>query len=240
MRRDHRPYFIKKYKLRFEDWYVKHFLAPQFKHLGKGYTFFKPWHVEVFGEPVIVGNYANVIATKDQKVRLTIWSEKDDIEGIIIGDYCLICPGVRISSARNINIGNSCMLASSVYITDADWHGIYDRSLPVGKAKSVNIGDNVWIGDSAIICKGVTIGDNSIIGAGAVVTSDIPPNSIAAGNPAMVIKELDNNEELKTRAHWFSDYDDLQLRIDKLDREKLAGNTVFDWLRSLVLPRKGD
>ncbi len=196
--------------------------------------------MDVFGEPIKMGRYANVIATKDQKVRLTIWSEIDDIEGIIIGDYCLICPGVRISCARKISIGNSCMLASSVYITDADWHGIYDRSLPVGKAKEVNIGDNVWIGDSSIICKGVSIGENSIIGAGAVVTGDIPPNCIAAGNPAVVIRELDNKEELRTRAHWFSDYGDLQSRIDKLDREKLEGNTISDWLRSLVFPRKGD
>ena len=55
-----------------------------------------------------------------------------------------------------------------------------------------------WIGDSAII-KGVTIGKNSIIGAGAVVTKDVPPNSIFAGNPAKLVKTLDD-VEFNTRA----------------------------------------
>ena len=54
------------------------------------------------------------------------------------------------------------MIAHGAYISDADWHGIYDRAEPVGKTKPIKFEDNVWIGDSAIICKGVTIGKNSI------------------------------------------------------------------------------
>jgi len=57
-------------------------------------------------------------------------------------------------------------------------------------AKPVHIGKNVWITTRCIILGGVTIGDNSIIGAGSVVTGDIPPNSLAAGNPARVIRTL--------------------------------------------------
>lgn len=53
----------------------------------------------------------------------------------------------------------------------------------------VIIGDNVWIGDNVVILPGVHIGDGSIIGANAVVTHDIPPNSIAVGSPARVIKQ---------------------------------------------------
>ena len=240
MKRDHRPYFIKKLNLKLQSWYVNHFLRPQFKYLGNDYTFFKPWYVEVFGEPIELGEYVNVIATPDKRVRLTIWSDSEKKGAIHIGDYCLICPGVRISSALNITIGHSCMMANSVYITDADWHGIYDRSLPIGKAIPVKIGNNVWIGDSAIVCKGVSIGNNSIIGAGAVVVNDIPPDSVAAGNPAVVVKGLDKNMDLKTRAHWFSDYEELLRKIDQLDREKLEGNTIKDWIRSLLFPREGD
>jgi acetyltransferase-like isoleucine patch superfamily enzyme len=84
-------------------------------------------------------------------------------------------------SAKSIVIGDACMIAHGAYISDADWHGIYDRAEPVGNTKPVVFEDNVWIGDSAIICKGVTIGKNSIVGAGAVVTKDVPPNSIFAG-----------------------------------------------------------
>jgi lipopolysaccharide O-acetyltransferase len=55
--------------------------------------------------------------------------------------------------------------------------------------KNVEIGENCWIGEKAIILPGVTIGDWSIIGAGSVVNKSIPPYSIAAGNPAKVIKQ---------------------------------------------------
>jgi len=93
-------------------------------------------------------------------------------------------------AAESISIGDSCMIAHGAYISDADWHGIYDRAEPVGNTKPVILKDNVWIGDGAIICKGVTIGENSIIGAGAVVTKSIYKPGIYAGNPAKILKEF--------------------------------------------------
>ena len=89
------------------------------------------------------------------------------------------------------------MIAHGAYISDADWHGIYDRAKPVGKTKPVVFEDNVWIGDSAIICKGVRIGKNSIIGAGALVTGGtvIPPGSLVLGSPAKVVKQLSEEEQ---------------------------------------------
>lgn len=56
------------------------------------------------------------------------------------------------------------------------------------------INDNVWIGEKATICPGVTIGKGSIIGANAVVTKSIPPYSVAVGCPAIIIKQLETNE----------------------------------------------
>jgi acetyltransferase-like isoleucine patch superfamily enzyme len=49
----------------------------------------------------------------------------------------------------------------------------------------------VWIGDSAIVCKGVRIGENSVVGAGSVVRKDVPPNVVVIGNPAEIVKHLD-------------------------------------------------
>ncbi|MCP4104566.1 MAG: acyltransferase [Desulfobacteraceae bacterium] len=239
MRRDHRPYFFKKAHLSFQKFYTKKFLAPQFDFLGKGFTFINPWHVEVFGSPVELGNYANVLATPDKKIRLTVWPAKDKKGRIKIGNYCLICAGVRINSSSEIIISDNCMLASSVYITDSDWHGIYNR-VDLGEKAPVNIENNVWIGDSAIICKGVSVGENSIIGAGSVVVNDIPPNTIAAGNPARVVKHLDPNEPFTTRAQWFSDPVRLAWEFDRLDREMLEGNTILHWLRSVIFPAQGD
>ncbi len=138
-------------------------------------------------------------------------------------------------AAESIVIGDACMIAHGVYISDADWHGIYDRAEPVGNTKPVVLEDNVWIGDSAIICKGVTIGENSIIGAGAVVTKNVPPNSIFAGNPAKLVKTLEN-KEFNTRANFLEDPIKLAKDFDSLDRYSLSDNTLLNWIKSIVMP----
>ena len=138
-------------------------------------------------------------------------------------------------AAESIVIGDACMIAHGVYISDADWHGIYDRAEPVGNTKPVVLEDNVWIGDSAIICKGVTIGENSIIGAGAVVTKNVPPNSIFAGNPAKLVKNLEN-KEFNTRANFLEDPLKLAKDFDSLDRYSLGDNTLLNWIKSIVMP----
>ena len=138
-------------------------------------------------------------------------------------------------AAESIVIGDACMIAHGVYISDADWHGIYDRAQPVGNTKPVTLEDNVWIGDSAIICKGVTIGKNSIIGAGAVVTKDVPPNSIFAGNPAKLVKFLEN-ETFNTRADFLEDPAKLAKDFDLLDQHTLKNKTLINWIKSILIP----
>lgn len=240
MRRDHRPYVVKRMDIMFQQWYAGHFLRPHFDFLGEGSLFLKPWYVEVFGGPIILDAYANVIATADKRIRLTVWSNMEKSGHIQIGKYVLICPGVRISSAQEIFIGDSCMIAQGVYITDSDWHDIYDRNASVGKKAAVRLGNNVWIGDSTIVCKGVSIGDNSVIGAGSVVVHDIPQNVVAAGNPASMIKKLDIKRLVVTRGDWYADPDKLASLFNEIDRDNLKGNTVFGWIRSVLLPRRGD
>lgn len=57
----------------------------------------------------------------------------------------------------------------------------------------MTIGNNVWIGGSAVILPGVTIGDNAVIGAGSVVSRDVPAGTVVVGNPARVVKKMLNN-----------------------------------------------
>ena len=57
-------------------------------------------------------------------------------------------------------------------------------------AKPIAIGDNVWLGGGVIVCPGVTIGENTVVGAGGVVTKNLPPNVLAVGNPARVIRHI--------------------------------------------------
>jgi acetyltransferase-like isoleucine patch superfamily enzyme len=118
VRRDHRPYIVKKAFFRFQHLYARHFLVPQFESIGKGYFLVRPWHVEVFGPAVTVGDYVNILAASDLRVRISVWSTGPGKGGIRIGHYCLISPGVRISSSCEIRIDN-CMIANGVYITDS-------------------------------------------------------------------------------------------------------------------------
>lgn len=113
---------------------------------------------------------------------------------ILIGDNTGISGGVICASMR-VQIGNRCLIGANVTIADTDFHpikpeGRYCNGNPedIGVA-SVVIEDNVFIGTGAIILKGVKIGRNSVIGAGAVVTKEVPANSIAAGNPAKVLRK---------------------------------------------------
>jgi maltose O-acetyltransferase len=57
-------------------------------------------------------------------------------------------------------------------------------------ARPITIGDNVWLGGGAIVLAGVSIAENTVVGAGAVVTKDLPPDVVAVGNPARIIRRL--------------------------------------------------
>ena len=62
---------------------------------------------------------------------------------------------------------------------------------------AINVQDNVWIGGNSTILPGVTIGKNAIVGAGSVVTKDVPANTIVAGNPAQVIREIGEQDRIE-------------------------------------------
>ena len=93
-----------------------------------------------------------------------------------------------------VNIGDRVMLAPNVQIYTAT-HPLQAKERNSGKefAKPISIGNDVWIGGGAIICPGVTIGDGAVIGAGAVVTKDVPDHVFVGGNPARIIKDIDNS-----------------------------------------------
>ncbi|MCB1645533.1 MAG: acyltransferase [Pseudomonadales bacterium] len=172
----------------------------------------------------------------DKPVRLAVFEGQGRIE---IGSYSIINPGVRITSASEILIGHSCMLAMNCYLSDADLHDIQHRIYAPGKTGPIRLGNNVWIGDSALVSKGVTIGDNSIVGAWSVVTKDVPANSIVAGNPARVVGAVDPNhltmrEALFTGQQPYSDFE------HQYYSNLLGGNTLASWLKALIRPSERD
>ncbi len=108
---------------------------------------------------------------------------------IIIKDGAGISNSV-LSCAQGITIGANTLIGAECMIVDSDFHGYPIGENQPAKSAPVEIGDRVFIGARSIILKGVKIGNRSVIGAGSVVTSDIPENSLAAGNPARVIRSL--------------------------------------------------
>ena len=92
-----------------------------------------------------------------------------DLGPIRLGQRCLIGPGVQLLTA--------------VHPMDAT-----ERATGKEKGAGIEIGDDCWLGGGVIVCPGVKIGCRCVIGAGSVVTHDIPDDSVAAGNPARVIR----------------------------------------------------
>ncbi len=152
-------------------------------------------------------------------VKISAWGQGR----ITAENFCSIGSGTRITSRESITLGNHVVISWNVLISDFEGHPVdpeerkkeieysitnifpqFKRNKtsekdstfkPEFKSNPITIGDNVWIGTRTVILKGVTIGEGSVIGAGSVVTHDIPPHSIAAGNPAKIIKEIDSANE---------------------------------------------
>lgn len=100
--------------------------------------------------------------------------------------------GTVIGAAKHIKIGNDVMFGGNAFVTDFDWHPVHPaKRHERAEARPTFIEDNVWVGMNSVVLKGVTIGTNSVIAANSVVTRDIPPNVIAGGNPAKVLKAFD-------------------------------------------------
>eukprot|EP00439_Symbiodinium_sp_Y106_P089341 s1_g1877.t1 len=240
MRRDTRPYLIRRLRDAYTSWHVRHFIEPQFDTIGAGLNVAYPQGVELWGANIHAGAHLHLRAAKGNMIRLATWDSGTRVGEINIGDFVLISPGNQIIASERITIGSNTMIASGCYISDSDWHDTYDRTAELDKHAPVTLGENVWIGSRAIVGKGVTIGENSIIGAGSVVTRDIPANVVAAGNPAKVLKSLDPAKEFRKRSDMLGDVDVVDHEFDQLNRYLLRHNTIFTWLRSIVKPTKRD
>ena len=123
-----------------------------------------------------------------------------------VGNFTLL-NGALVMAEERIEIGSYCLISWNVGIADSDFHPLEPaqrlidaRALapflkdrpprPLLHTAPVIIGDNVWIGMNAVILKGVTIGENSVVAAGSVVSRNVPPDTVVAGNPAVVVKQL--------------------------------------------------
>ena len=119
----------------------------------------------------------------------------DHGHGIHIGEHVYINAGCTFLDGADITIGAHTLIGPNVQIyTPHHPLNYMERRKPEEYSYPVTIGEDCWIGGGTVICPGVTIGDRSIVGAGSVVTKDIPADTLAAGNPARVIRQLTPDE----------------------------------------------
>lgn len=112
---------------------------------------------------------------------------------IHVGDDFLTNYNVTILDMALVTIGNNVWIGPNVGLfAVAHPMEAAGRQQLLGIARPITIGNSVWIGGNSVVVMGVTIGDNAVIGAGSVVTRDIPANAVAVGNPARVIRYIDN------------------------------------------------
>jgi maltose O-acetyltransferase len=149
---------------------------------GRGRIEFQPdVHFGVFPSPSFLSTYSYVEArNRGSSVRIGSGTR-------INNNFCVI------AEHCDIQIGTRCLIGANVEICDSDFHGIDPAQRTLSNAdwaRSVSIGDNVFIASHVKVLKGVSIGNDCVIAAGAVVTSDIPEATIAGGIPARVLRSL--------------------------------------------------
>ena len=147
-------------------------LSEMFAEIGEGCYIEPPLHSNWAGLNCHFGK--NIYAN----FNLTLVDDTD----IYVGDYTMFGPNVVVATAGHPILPE---------LREAGFQ--YNASVKIGK--------NCWIGAGALIMPGVTIGDNSVIGAGSVVTKDVPANVIAVGNPARVLREINERD----KEYYFKD-----------------------------------
>jgi acetyltransferase-like isoleucine patch superfamily enzyme len=168
----------------------------------------------VIGKDVVM--YKNAQINNGNSKESIVIGEGSHIAGMLltatnkgkirIGHHSFIGEGTRVYSVIEITIGNNVQIAHNVNIFDSNIHSLNPierqkefiinttqgfKKINDLHEKEVVISDNAWIGAGSFILKGVTIGENTIVGAGSVVVKNLPPNVIAAGNPAKIIKTIE-------------------------------------------------
>jgi len=132
----------------------------------------------------------------DGKSTLAFAARFSERPTLRIGNRTIISHNCIFTVAQEVSIGSDCMIASDVFIFDSSGHPA-DPAARLAKLppapeeiRPVTIGNNVWIGRRATIFPGVTLGEGCVVSSGAVVTSDVPPYTLVAGNPARRVSNL--------------------------------------------------
>lgn len=140
---------------------------------------------------------------------------------IHVGEECFVNYNCTFLDVSPITLGNGVWIGANVTIATPNHPLIAEERLnadyPDGRhnlefSDPITIKDGCWICSSSTICGGVTIGENSVVAAGSVVTRDVPPNSLVAGVPARVIRQIDSNDRINVWDTYFKNEKPLSQR----------------------------
>jgi acetyltransferase-like isoleucine patch superfamily enzyme len=164
--------------------WVKLFVNPFMHHRGKGAKV--RWSARMDVLPFNKFSLGNNSTIED------FCTVNNGVGDVLIGDNTLI--GMSNVIIGPVNIGKNVIFAQNIVASGLN-HEYRDVNVPIHQQKiivaPIIIEDDCWIAANAVITAGVTIGKHSVIAAAAVVTKNVPPYSVAAGNPAKVIKKYD-------------------------------------------------
>lgn len=138
----------------------------------------------------VVEHHAKVRYSRIEKY--TYISANSSVVYAHIGKYCSVAAGVAIGGGSH---DISAVSTSPLFFKGNNVFGKNFANIEFEFFKNTVIGNDVWIGNRAIILQGVTIGDGAVVGAGAVVTKDVEPYAVVAGNPARVIRKRFGDDE---------------------------------------------
>lgn len=171
---------IPKHQARPRLW-VQLFVNPFFHKKGRGTTICRRTRLDVLPfQPFNIGDFSTV------EDFATI---NNGVGAVNIGNNSRI--GIGNVIIGPVTIGNNVILAQNIVMSGLN-HNYTDTDVPIylqgETVATITVEDDSWIGANVVITAGVTIGKHSVIAGGAVVTKDIPPFSVAVGNPARVVK----------------------------------------------------
>ena len=126
---------------------------------------------------------------KEIQIEANVWFDYGCFtevgENFYVNHDCVFLDCAKITFGDNVFIAPQCGFYTAGHPLDAR-----TRNAFLEFARPITVGNDVWFGGGVKVLPGVTIGNNVVVGAGSVVVHDIPSNSVAAGNPAKVIKKL--------------------------------------------------